>query len=473
MANRRHTPTQSSFLSKQGLNIVPRRGKTPKRRPLDYVCTTDDTDTTTSYDGPVYTTQTPLGTMGNTTKETVTPQRPTEVRDEDKRAQQKEGTTVSSAATLDIDDAAMVGLMADVPDTGTPAATDQRDDHTSLNVSHNTGVTASTNDTTNDAVPPPTGLRAFAKSFKSRASTKGSLDTLKKERKNVMARLVVAQHHVASDSDLIRENFVPTWLRTDTAYDPMMKNETDVLKQCSTIRNTYYRDILLALKAHHSEISRSLQERFIQLDESLITFLEGSGLPDIENAYVDIVEEEEASRLKLEDEFTKKRIKTIRYLRYSEGAPGPPNKRYKPEGNDNHDLTLSQLFETPVPSLREQKQQKDQETRKTRHQRYRRLRLRRKRHRTLISSNSDTGCNTHINHYTSLNTSITENSVFSFHDDSHDTSVSHDEHVDNTTVDGTASDADRDETVDADDTVRDEADTEQTPHATAQRADAP
>ena len=39
----------------------------PKRRPLDYGCSTDDTDTTTTYDGPIYTTQTPLGKMGNTT----------------------------------------------------------------------------------------------------------------------------------------------------------------------------------------------------------------------------------------------------------------------------------------------------------------------------------------------------------------------------------------------------------------------
>ena len=178
MANRRHTPTQSSFLAKQGMNIVSRRGKTPKRRPLDYGGSTDDTDTTTSYDGPVYTTQTPLGTMGNTTTEAVTPQRPTEVRDEDGRVQPKEGTAVCSAATLDIDDAALVGIMADVPETGAPAATDQRDDQTSLN-DHNTGVTASTNDKTNDAESLPTGLRAFAKSFKSRASTKGSLDILK------------------------------------------------------------------------------------------------------------------------------------------------------------------------------------------------------------------------------------------------------------------------------------------------------
>ena len=66
-----------------------------------------------------------------------------------------------------------------------------------------------------------------------------------------MSRMVIAQHHVASDSDLIRENLFPTWLRTETAYDPMMKYETDVLKHCSTIRDTYYRDILPALKDHH------------------------------------------------------------------------------------------------------------------------------------------------------------------------------------------------------------------------------
>ena len=434
MANKRHTPTQPSFLSKQGLNIVSRKGKAPKRRPLDYGCSTDDTDTTTTYDGPIYTTQTPLGKMGNTTTtaattEATTPQRPTEDREEDERAQQKEGTTVSSAATLDIDDAALVDLMADVPAKGTSAGANRHDDHTFLNVSHNTGVTASTTDTTYNAESPPTGLRAFAKSFKSRAFTKGSLAALKKERKHLMSRLVIAQHHVASDSDLIRENLVPTWLRTETAYDPMMKNETDVLKHCSTIRNTYYRDILLALKDHHSELSLSLQERFKQLDESLITFLEGSGLPNIEVAYVEIIEEEEASRLKLEEEFTEKRIKMVLYLRNPEGAPtGPPNKRHKPEGNDNHDLTLSQMFETPVPSFSEQKQQgKDQETttrttRKTRHQRYRwlhrRSRLQQQRHRKLasISSNSDTGnsCNTHINNYisvSSLNTSIIENSV--------------------------------------------------------------
>ena len=262
-----------------------------------------------------------------------------------------------------------------------------------------------------------------------------------------------------------------------------------ILKHCSTIRDTYYRDILLALKDHHSELSLSLQERFKQLDESLITFLEGSGLPNIEVAYVEIMEEEEAFRLKLEEEFTKKRFKKVRYLRNPEGAlTGPPNKRHKPEGNDNHDLTLSQVFETPVPSFSEQKQQgKDQETTtrtttKTRHQRYRRLhrrsRLQQQRHRKLasISSNSDTGnsCNTHLNNYTSvssLNTSIIENSVFSFHDNSHDTSVFHDEHVDNTTIDGTASDVDHDKTENADDTVTDtvhvEADTDQTPHATA------
>ena len=61
--------------------------------------------------------------------------------------------------------------------------------------------------------------------------------------------------------------------------------------------------------------------------------------------------------------------------------------------------------------------------------------------------------------------------MFSFHDNSHDTSVFYDEHVDNTTIDGTASDADHDKTENADDTVTDtvhvEADTDQTPHATA------
>ena len=61
--------------------------------------------------------------------------------------------------------------------------------------------------------------------------------------------------------------------------------------------------------------------------------------------------------------------------------------------------------------------------------------------------------------------------MFSFHDNSHDTSVFHDEHVDNTTIDGTASDADHDKTENADDTVTDtvhvEADTDQTPHAMA------
>ena len=127
----------------------------------------------------------------------------------------------------------------------------------------------------------------------------------------------------------------------------MMKYETDVLKHCSTIRDTYYRDILLALKDHHSELSLSLQERFKQLDESLITFLEGSGIPNIQVDYVEIMEDDEASRLKLEEEFTKKRIKKVRYLRNPEGAlTGPPNKRHKLEGNDNHDLTLSQVLNT-------------------------------------------------------------------------------------------------------------------------------
>ena len=96
--------------------------------------------------------------MGNTTTTAATtaaktPQRPTEDREKDGRAQQKEGTTVSSAATLDIDDAALVDLMADVPATGTSAGANRHDDHTFLNVSHNTGATACTTDTTNNAEP--------------------------------------------------------------------------------------------------------------------------------------------------------------------------------------------------------------------------------------------------------------------------------------------------------------------------------
>ena len=142
----------------------------PKRRPLDYGCSTDDTDTTTTYDGPIYTTQTPLGKMGKTTTTAATtaattPQRPTEDLEEDERAQQKEGTTVSSAATLDIDDAALVDHMADVPATGTSAGANRHDDDTFLNVSHNTGATASTTDTTNNAEPPPTIPACICKVF--------------------------------------------------------------------------------------------------------------------------------------------------------------------------------------------------------------------------------------------------------------------------------------------------------------------
>ena len=123
MANKRHTPTQSSFLSKQGLNIVSRKEdlSTMAARPTTLIRQQHTMD---------------LSTQHRPRWERWETRRPSLVLLPSILTTPRWSTTCPT-----------------FPPLGRRPAPNRHDDDTFLNVSHNTGATASTTDTTNNAEP--------------------------------------------------------------------------------------------------------------------------------------------------------------------------------------------------------------------------------------------------------------------------------------------------------------------------------
>ena len=172
-------------------------------------------------------------------------------------------------------------------------------------------------------------LRKVARQFRQRTADRSVLDTLVKERKNVISKMTVASHHVKATFELMQEKLTPKWLQLGIQYDPMLRNDTDILDACKRIQNRFQTDIQLAMLNHHEQLVQQLGEKLTGLDEELVDLLEKNG--GNAKQFTDIADFEEAFRLKLEGDFARRRNGKIRFLR---NPSGPPGKRPWKEGND-------------------------------------------------------------------------------------------------------------------------------------------
>ena len=66
-------------------------------------------------------------------------------------------------------------------------------------------------------------LRQVARQFRQRTADRNILDTLIKERRNIISKMTIASHHVTATSELMQEKLTPKWLQLGIQYDPMLK----------------------------------------------------------------------------------------------------------------------------------------------------------------------------------------------------------------------------------------------------------
>ncbi len=95
--------------------------------------------------------------------------------------------------------------------------------------------------------------------------------------RNVISNMTVAGHHVKATSELMQEKLTPKWLQLGIQYDPMLRNDTDILDSCKRIQNRFQTDIQLAMLNHHEQLVQQLGEKLTGLDEELVILLKKSG----------------------------------------------------------------------------------------------------------------------------------------------------------------------------------------------------